>query len=102
MRPPTFNASYNERDIFSEFLKQVQHPGAEELMMTDIRNLRTFAAFLQRFDLKFDLLSVIDELEEQVYSLIISMHFCFFVLFYYQGVSAYLGAEPVKWVWLTS
>ncbi|KAI5061526.1 hypothetical protein GOP47_0024031 [Adiantum capillus-veneris] len=45
---------------------KVQHPGVEELMMTDIRNLRAFAAFVQRFDLKFDMLSVINELEEQV------------------------------------
>lgn len=45
---------------------KVQHPGVEELMMTDIRNLRAFAAFVQRFDVKFDMLSVINELEEQV------------------------------------
>lgn len=45
---------------------KVQHPGVEELMMTDIRNLRAFGALLQRFDLKFDVLSVVDELEEQV------------------------------------
>jgi predicted unusual protein kinase regulating ubiquinone biosynthesis (AarF/ABC1/UbiB family) len=59
------------------FLKQVQHPGAEKLMMTDIRNLRTFAALVRRFDLKFDMLSVVDELEEQVHALIISTHFWF-------------------------
>eukprot|EP00249_Psilotum_nudum_P007119 c20317_g1_i2 orf=183-1424(+) len=45
---------------------KVQHPGVEELMMTDIRNLKAFAAFLQRFDIKFDLLSITDELEDQV------------------------------------
>eukprot|EP00249_Psilotum_nudum_P007120 c20317_g1_i3 orf=183-1103(+) len=44
---------------------KVQHPGVEELMMTDIRNLKAFAAFLQRFDIKFDLLSITDELEDQ-------------------------------------
>eukprot|EP00250_Pteridium_aquilinum_P017177 c23492_g1_i1 orf=528-2114(+) len=45
---------------------KVQHPGVEELMMTDIRNLKAFAAFLERYDMKFDMLSVVDELEEQV------------------------------------
>lgn len=45
---------------------KVQHPGVEELMMTDICNLRTFAAFVKRFDMKFDMVSVIDELKEQV------------------------------------
>ena len=75
MRDPLLHLMMNsqtERDIEIErqsvFLKQVQHPGAEELMMTDIRNLRAFAAFVRRFDLKFDMLSVINELEEQVCS----------------------------------
>eukprot|EP00250_Pteridium_aquilinum_P021819 c25236_g1_i1 orf=1890-3506(+) len=45
---------------------KVQHPGVQELMMTDIRNLKAFAAFVRRFDVKFDMLSVLDELEEQV------------------------------------
>lgn len=45
---------------------KVQHPGVEELMMTDIRNLKAFAAFVRRFDVKFDMLSVLCELEEQV------------------------------------
>ncbi len=38
-------------------------------MMTDIRNQKIFAAFLQRFDIQFDLLSFLDELEHQVSSL---------------------------------
>ncbi|XP_024524906.1 uncharacterized protein LOC9654680 [Selaginella moellendorffii] len=46
---------------------KVQHPGAEELMMTDISNQKTFGAFLQRFDVKFDLVSAVDELEQQVH-----------------------------------
>ncbi|KAJ7524682.1 hypothetical protein O6H91_17G016100 [Diphasiastrum complanatum] len=50
----------------SDVAVKVQHPGSEELMMTDIRNQKAFAALLQRFDVKFDLLSVIDELEQQV------------------------------------
>ncbi|KAG0589957.1 hypothetical protein KC19_1G059800 [Ceratodon purpureus] len=45
---------------------KVQHPGAHELMMTDIRNQKVFASFLQRFDVQFDLISILDELEEQV------------------------------------
>lgn len=45
---------------------KVQHPGVEELMMTDIRNLRAFAAFVERFDVKFDMMSVVNEVEEQV------------------------------------
>ncbi|KAH7295242.1 hypothetical protein KP509_27G039200 [Ceratopteris richardii] len=45
---------------------KIQHPGVEGLMMTDIRNLRTFAAFVQKFDVKFDMLSIINELEDQV------------------------------------
>lgn len=44
---------------------QVQHPGVQELMMTDICNLKAFAAFVRRFDVKFDMLSVLHELEEQ-------------------------------------
>lgn len=46
--------------------EQVQHPGAHELMMTDIRNHKYFARFLQRFDVHFDLISILEELEEQV------------------------------------
>lgn len=46
--------------------EQVQHPGAHELMMTDIRNHKYFASFLQRFDVHFDLISILEELEEQV------------------------------------
>lgn len=45
---------------------KVQHPGVQELMMTDICNLKAFAAFVRRFDVKFDMLSVLHELEEQV------------------------------------
>lgn len=45
---------------------KVQHPQAYELMMIDIRNQKVFASFLQRFDVPFDLISILDELEEQV------------------------------------
>eukprot|EP00850_Spirogloea_muscicola_P022824 SM000313S11974 [mRNA] locus=s313:57890:61361:- [translate_table: standard] len=45
---------------------KVQHPGSEHLMMTDLRNLRSFAGYLQRYELSFDLLSVVCELQDQV------------------------------------
>lgn len=45
---------------------KVQHPGAHELMMTDIRNQKLFAHILQKTDLKFDLVSIMEELEAQV------------------------------------
>ena len=45
--------------------KQVQHPGVQELMMTDIQNLKSFAAYLQKTELKFDLVSVVQEIEKQ-------------------------------------
>ncbi|KAH9290786.1 hypothetical protein KI387_034903, partial [Taxus chinensis] len=45
---------------------KVQHPGVQELMMTDIHNLKSFAAYLQKTELKFDLVSVVQEIEKQV------------------------------------
>jgi aarF domain-containing kinase len=50
----------------SDVAVKVQHPGVQELMMTDIRNLKTFAAYLQKTDIKFDLVSVVQEVEKQV------------------------------------
>ena len=47
-------------------LVQVQHPGIEKLMMTDIRNLQLFALYVQRTDIKFDLYSITKEMETQV------------------------------------
>lgn len=51
--------------------------------MTDIRNQKVFASFLQRFDVQFDLISILDELEEQVYffNLFISSRFSHYVYF---------------------
>ena len=37
-------------------------------MMTDIRNQKVFASYLQRADVQFDLLSILEELEQQVCS----------------------------------
>ncbi|XP_024970493.1 uncharacterized aarF domain-containing protein kinase 1-like isoform X1 [Cynara cardunculus var. scolymus] len=45
---------------------KVQHPGVQDLMMTDLRNLQTFALCLQKTDLKFDLFSVCKEMEKQI------------------------------------
>lgn len=45
---------------------QVQHPGVQDLMMTDLRNLQAFALCVQKTDIKFDLFSVCKEMEKQV------------------------------------
>ncbi|CAN6464287.1 unnamed protein product [Victoria cruziana] len=49
----------------SDVAVKVQHPGVKDLMMTDIRNLRSFATFLQK-EIKFDVVSVTYEIEKQV------------------------------------
>lgn len=46
--------------------RQVQYPGAERVMMSDLRNLRTLAWFLQKFELNFDILSSLRELSKQI------------------------------------
>ncbi|KAJ4974635.1 hypothetical protein NE237_007809 [Protea cynaroides] len=45
---------------------KVQHPGVQDLMMTDIRNLQAFALYLQKTDIEFDLFSVTKEMEKQI------------------------------------
>ncbi|KAK3166258.1 hypothetical protein QOZ80_1AG0043440 [Eleusine coracana subsp. coracana] len=45
---------------------KVQHPGAEQLMMVDIRNMQAFAQFLQKYDINFDLFSATKEMEKQI------------------------------------
>ncbi|CAI5461458.1 unnamed protein product [Closterium sp. Yama58-4] len=45
---------------------KVQRAGAERLMLMDLANLRLFGAFLQRTELKVDLLGPISELEQQI------------------------------------
>lgn len=45
---------------------KVQHPGVEQLMMIDIRNLQAFVLFLQKTDIKFDLFSLTKEMEKQI------------------------------------
>ncbi|TVU36132.1 hypothetical protein EJB05_18048 [Eragrostis curvula] len=45
---------------------KVQHPGAERLMMVDIRNMQAFALFLQKYDINFDMYSPTKEMEKQI------------------------------------
>ncbi|KAK4368870.1 hypothetical protein RND71_012662 [Anisodus tanguticus] len=45
---------------------KVQHPGVQELMMTDIHNLQAFVLYLQKMDIKFDLYSLTKEIEKQI------------------------------------
>ena len=45
---------------------QVQYPGAERVMMSDLRNLKVLAWFLQKFELDFDILSSLRELSKQI------------------------------------
>lgn len=54
------------RNSGAEVAVKVQHPGSESLVMTDLKNHRLFAAFLQKCELPFDLLSMVIELERQV------------------------------------
>jgi predicted unusual protein kinase regulating ubiquinone biosynthesis (AarF/ABC1/UbiB family) len=45
---------------------KIQYPDAEKKMVSDFHNLRKLASVLQVTDLKFDLVSAVDELESQV------------------------------------
>lgn len=45
---------------------KIQYPNAEKLMVGDLKNLRGLAEFLQRTELKFDILSAIKELQKQI------------------------------------
>ena len=45
---------------------KIQYPNAERLMIGDLKNLRFLAEFLQRTELKFDVLSAIKELQKQI------------------------------------
>ncbi|XP_060172223.1 uncharacterized protein LOC132603261 isoform X2 [Lycium barbarum] len=49
-----------------DIVVKVQHPGVQELMMTDIHNLQAFALYLQKMDIKFDLYSLTKEMEKQI------------------------------------
>ena len=45
---------------------KVQYPNAERVMVGDLKNLRFLAEFLQRTELKFDILSAIKELQKRI------------------------------------
>jgi aarF domain-containing kinase len=45
---------------------KIQYPNAEKLMVGDLKNLRFLAEFLQRTEVKFDVLSAIKELQKQI------------------------------------
>ncbi|KAF3436823.1 hypothetical protein FNV43_RR19576 [Rhamnella rubrinervis] len=50
----------------NDIVVKVQHPGVQDLMMTDIHNLQAFALYMQKTDIKFDLYSVTKEMEKQI------------------------------------
>ncbi|KAL2321717.1 hypothetical protein Fmac_026096 [Flemingia macrophylla] len=50
----------------SDVVVKVQHPGIQDLMMTDIHNLQAFALYMQKTDITFDLYSVTKEMEKQI------------------------------------
>lgn len=45
---------------------QVQYPDALPTMLTDLRSIRNWAGYLQKTEIKFDMLSAVDELAKQV------------------------------------
>jgi len=45
---------------------QVQYPDALPVMMGDLKQIRRFAGFIQKTEIKFDMLSAVDELAGQV------------------------------------
>ncbi|XP_039025535.1 uncharacterized aarF domain-containing protein kinase At5g05200, chloroplastic-like [Hibiscus syriacus] len=45
---------------------KVQHPGVQDLMMTDICNLQAFSLYMQKTYIKFDLFSVTKEMEKHI------------------------------------
>lgn len=45
---------------------KIQNPKAERLMIGDLNNIVKLAAFLQKTELKFDLLSAVEELQKQI------------------------------------
>ena len=44
----------------------MQYPDAQQTMMTDLTSIRRWAGFLQKTEIKFDMLSAVDELSKQV------------------------------------
>eukprot|EP00607_Mallomonas_marina_P002039 CAMPEP_0182430998 /NCGR_PEP_ID=MMETSP1167-20130531/45511_1 /TAXON_ID=2988 /ORGANISM="Mallomonas Sp, Strain CCMP3275" /LENGTH=451 /DNA_ID=CAMNT_0024616813 /DNA_START=224 /DNA_END=1579 /DNA_ORIENTATION=- len=54
------------RETGEQVAVKIQYPTAERLMRGDLSNLRALAEFLQKTELKFDLLSSIKELQRQI------------------------------------
>ncbi|CAM9798469.1 unnamed protein product, partial [Hapterophycus canaliculatus] len=54
------------RETGEKVAVKVQYPGAERVMMSDLRNLKVLAWFLQKFELNFDILSSLKELSKQI------------------------------------
>lgn len=46
---------------------KIQYPGALQTMSLDLVNLRSVSAFLQKTELRFDLLSAVEELQKQIH-----------------------------------
>ncbi|KAL7251911.1 hypothetical protein ACSBR1_013711 [Camellia fascicularis] len=46
---------------------KVQHLGVQDLMMIDVRNLIAFAVYIQKTVIKFDLHSIVKEMEKQIW-----------------------------------
>ncbi|GIL83202.1 hypothetical protein Vretifemale_12058 [Volvox reticuliferus] len=45
---------------------KVQYPGALPIMMSDLKNIRAAAFYLSKTEIKFDLVSAVDELNKQI------------------------------------
>ncbi|XP_074570087.1 uncharacterized protein LOC141826703 [Curcuma longa] len=54
------------RGVKTDVAVKVQHPGVQQLMLIDIRNVQAFVLFLQKTDINFDLFSVTKEVEKQI------------------------------------
>ncbi|BBH03705.1 Protein kinase superfamily protein [Prunus dulcis] len=85
----------------TDVVVKVQHPGVQDLMMTDIRNLQAFALCIQKTDIKFDLYSVTKEMEKQNLTSSKQVLLCLvrrvLVMEYIDGVPILnLGAEIAK------
>lgn len=65
------NGSWSPSPVFPPlsviFYPQVQYPDALQVMTEDLINLRAISAFLSRTELKFDLVSAVDELQKQIH-----------------------------------
>ena len=56
----------------------MQYPNALPTMMLDLSSIRSWAGFLQKTEIKFDMLSAVDELAGQVQPNARRLHLCHF------------------------